>query len=395
MTEATNGIVAAASVINAAGVSDGTIIVSEQRPPVSAAHMMAPQSSMSMTSPNPAADAVVAAVATGELADSGRQVVAAALADLPSYALRHIPQSRGGGGLFFLKNSERRDVSTVGRGGGFFERHGANDRVEWDSGDEQIDEFGRKKRRKTATPKAGAKAKDLKLEPKADEGKALAGGAAGNAAGGMDLPLNGSALPKVAAVVAVSSAMVPPWEVHPAVGWGLSAPSAPAARPGGSPSPGCSGGPLPGCGVCGCGCRPIPSQPQGWGASSPSTAASPCAQRLRPQGLPACLAGHPAGNVASWGGDASWSACSGDGCGSSWGCGGCSSWGNCGGCGGCGSCIGGWESDSSEWWGDRWSEMPQGRGCGCGYGDPWGSTGYGGPGSGPRNDNLIYSERGW
>mmetsp|Transcript_6452 Transcript_6452/g.15682 ORF Transcript_6452/g.15682 Transcript_6452/m.15682 type:complete len:354 (+) Transcript_6452:117-1178(+) len=76
--------------------------------------------------------------------------------DLPSYAMRVIPQSRAGGGAFFLK-SEKRDWSSTGKGGGFYERQDASERVEHNSDDEMYDEFGRKKkRRKPEATKARA-----------------------------------------------------------------------------------------------------------------------------------------------------------------------------------------------------------------------------------------------
>lgn len=66
---------------------------------------------------------------------------------LNRYALRHVPSSKGGGGLFFLR-SEKRDRTNIGKGGGFFERQGNSDKKEWDSDEEKYDEFGRKKRRR-------------------------------------------------------------------------------------------------------------------------------------------------------------------------------------------------------------------------------------------------------
>lgn len=93
---------------------------------------------------------------------------AAPAGDLPSYALRHVPTSRGGGGLFFLK-SEKRDMLNTGRAGGYFERLGAADRnlthKEWDSDEEQFDEFGRKKRKKSAAPKKASKTQQDKEPP--------------------------------------------------------------------------------------------------------------------------------------------------------------------------------------------------------------------------------------
>merc|ERR1719203_1154218 len=65
------------------------------------------------------------------------------------------------------KNNDRRD-GAVGRGGGFFERQAESDRNPWDSDDELYDEFGRKKRKKNAAPKAGAKAAKAKPDSKAD-----------------------------------------------------------------------------------------------------------------------------------------------------------------------------------------------------------------------------------
>jgi len=89
--------------------------------------------------------------------------------DLPSYALRQVPQSRGGGGIFFLK-SERRDWTNVGRGGGFYERQDTRDKKEWDSGDEDIDEFGRKKRRRISSATTAARrGSDAKEEDRAQE----------------------------------------------------------------------------------------------------------------------------------------------------------------------------------------------------------------------------------
>jgi len=76
------------------------------------------------------------------------------------YALRHVPSSKGGGGLFFLR-SEKRDWTNIGKGGGFFERQGNSDKKEWDSDEEKYDEFGRKKKKrkealKTSTERRGA-----------------------------------------------------------------------------------------------------------------------------------------------------------------------------------------------------------------------------------------------
>eukprot|EP00930_Biecheleria_cincta_P026664 TRINITY_DN18760_c0_g1_i1.p1 TRINITY_DN18760_c0_g1~~TRINITY_DN18760_c0_g1_i1.p1 ORF type:complete len:261 (+),score=60.37 TRINITY_DN18760_c0_g1_i1:28-783(+) len=89
--------------------------------------------------------------------------------DLPSYALKVVPASRGGGGLFFLRNPKR-DGQELGRGGGFNDRQTASDlKVDYNSDDEQIDEFGRKKRRKTAaSSKGGAKVDCKKLAGKED-----------------------------------------------------------------------------------------------------------------------------------------------------------------------------------------------------------------------------------
>jgi len=68
------------------------------------------------------------------------------------YGLRHVPSSKGGGGLFFLR-SEKRDWTNIGKGGGFFERQGNSDKKEWDSDEEKYDEFGRKKRKRREPPK--------------------------------------------------------------------------------------------------------------------------------------------------------------------------------------------------------------------------------------------------
>ncbi|CAE8734188.1 unnamed protein product, partial [Polarella glacialis] len=84
--------------------------------------------------------------------------------DLPAYALRVVPPSRGGGGLFFLRG-EKRDILSTGKGGGFNDRTIA-DKVEHNSDDELIDEFGRKKKkRKTAAPKSGEKAAAKESKP--------------------------------------------------------------------------------------------------------------------------------------------------------------------------------------------------------------------------------------
>lgn len=81
-------------------------------------------------------------------------------AELPQWAAR---QSRGGSGAFFLK-SEKRDWTNMGRAGGFYERQDGA-RNDYNSDDEEIDEFGRKKKRKTAKAKPGAKAaKDEKAQ---------------------------------------------------------------------------------------------------------------------------------------------------------------------------------------------------------------------------------------
>ncbi|CAE8615854.1 unnamed protein product [Polarella glacialis] len=86
--------------------------------------------------------------------------------DLPAYALRVVPPSRGGGGLFFLRG-EKRDILSTGKGGGFNDRTIA-DKVEHNSDDELIDEFGRKKKkRKTAAPKSGEKAAAKESKPRA------------------------------------------------------------------------------------------------------------------------------------------------------------------------------------------------------------------------------------
>ncbi|CAE7204324.1 unnamed protein product [Symbiodinium sp. CCMP2456] len=85
--------------------------------------------------------------------------------DLPSYALKVVPASRGGGGLFFLR-SQKRDHEELGRGGGFNERQTATDlKAEHNSDDELYDEFGRKKRRKA---KAAAKGPSKTEAPKAE-----------------------------------------------------------------------------------------------------------------------------------------------------------------------------------------------------------------------------------
>jgi len=372
MAEAMNSAAAAAAAFSAAA---GTSVASSSIP-------------LAFTNPTVAAAAAAAAAA----GISGRHVVAnaanaATAADLPSYALRHIPQSRGGGGLFFLKNSERRDVSTLGRGGGFFERQGVSDRVEWDSDQEEVDEFGRKKkRRKIAAPKeravevaappplkAGSKAK----EPKLPKGCAQVNAQCEDSAPGSkaepkeelvaEPPVDTStfALPQPAAICEAPQApavrevvpheapvswealqAVPRWEAPPnqmraAAGWTFSSPS--AMQSGRT----CS-----------------------FGASSPSMApapCAPCAQRLlRPQGTSVAVG-------PSWG-PACWAAWCGGGCNS-----------------GCGSC---WESDCSDWWGDSWSDLPQGRSCGCGA--YWGSGSCGpGAGAGSRHGGLPYSEGGW
>ena len=40
-----------------------------------------------------------------------------------------------------------------GRGGGLFDRQDPNDRNDWDSGDEEVDEFGRRKGKRAPLPK--------------------------------------------------------------------------------------------------------------------------------------------------------------------------------------------------------------------------------------------------
>eukprot|EP00927_Polykrikos_kofoidii_P039003 TRINITY_DN33447_c0_g1_i1.p1 TRINITY_DN33447_c0_g1~~TRINITY_DN33447_c0_g1_i1.p1 ORF type:complete len:342 (+),score=47.24 TRINITY_DN33447_c0_g1_i1:138-1163(+) len=86
--------------------------------------------------------------------------------ELPFHALRQVPASRGGGGVFFLK-SERRDKTNMGRAGGFYERQTTADRMEHNSDDELYDEFGRKKRRKVA--RAGS---NINVTPAASGGSA-------------------------------------------------------------------------------------------------------------------------------------------------------------------------------------------------------------------------------
>merc|ERR1719487_2486237 len=81
--------------------------------------------------------------------------------------MKQAPPSRGGGGVFFLK-SERRDLFNTGRGGGFFERQSVADKVEYNSDDELVDEFGRKKKKRKTTAAKPAK-------PYADDAKASPG----------------------------------------------------------------------------------------------------------------------------------------------------------------------------------------------------------------------------
>ena len=46
-----------------------------------------------------------------------------------------------------------------GRGGGLFDRQDPNDRNDWDSGDEEVDEFGRRKKKSAAAKNAAKTAK--------------------------------------------------------------------------------------------------------------------------------------------------------------------------------------------------------------------------------------------
>ncbi|CAJ1368331.1 unnamed protein product [Effrenium voratum] len=95
--------------------------------------------------------------------------------DLPSYALKVVPASRGGGGLFFLR-SQKRDSEQLGRGGGFNERQNAGDlKVEHNSDDELYDEFGRKKKRKKVTAKDKVQNDEKRDVDKEGDADALAG----------------------------------------------------------------------------------------------------------------------------------------------------------------------------------------------------------------------------
>lgn len=81
------------------------------------------------------------------------------VAGLPLWA-KKAGGGAGGSGAFFLK-SEKRDIASIGRGGGFFERGKPSDRKEWDSDDEVYDEFGRKKKKRAkAKAKPGATKQD-------------------------------------------------------------------------------------------------------------------------------------------------------------------------------------------------------------------------------------------
>eukprot|EP00928_Gymnodinium_smaydae_P008760 TRINITY_DN13217_c0_g1_i2.p1 TRINITY_DN13217_c0_g1~~TRINITY_DN13217_c0_g1_i2.p1 ORF type:complete len:262 (-),score=63.22 TRINITY_DN13217_c0_g1_i2:232-1017(-) len=94
----------------------------------------------------PAEEAAGAPGGEGALDEDARRQQESGAA-LPSWALRH---NGSGGGIFFLR-SEKRDASSMGRGGGFYERQGDSERNAWDSDEEQYDEFGRKKRKKKAS----------------------------------------------------------------------------------------------------------------------------------------------------------------------------------------------------------------------------------------------------
>merc|ERR1719401_969983 len=115
---------------------------------------------------------------SGDASAAGRNQQQQVSGDLPAYALKHIPASRGGGGLFFLR-SEKRDWSNVGKGGGFYERQGMTDKKEWDSDEEKYDEFGRKKRKKaTPPPKSGTRNKATDAGAGADAATAPSASAA-------------------------------------------------------------------------------------------------------------------------------------------------------------------------------------------------------------------------
>eukprot|EP00928_Gymnodinium_smaydae_P090284 TRINITY_DN74110_c0_g1_i1.p1 TRINITY_DN74110_c0_g1~~TRINITY_DN74110_c0_g1_i1.p1 ORF type:complete len:186 (+),score=44.73 TRINITY_DN74110_c0_g1_i1:128-685(+) len=78
----------------------------------------------------------------------------------------------------FRRQMRERD-GEIGRGGGFFQRASADDRRDWHSDDEDVDEFGRKKKRKKPGDEASADAA-ARSQRSATPGDSSAGaGAAG------------------------------------------------------------------------------------------------------------------------------------------------------------------------------------------------------------------------
>jgi len=74
-----------------------------------------------------------------------------------------------------IEEEKQQRAADEGRGGGLFDRQDPNDRNAWDSDDEEVDEFGRRKKKSSAGKVRGSTAANLSTANTANTAKEFKG----------------------------------------------------------------------------------------------------------------------------------------------------------------------------------------------------------------------------